>query len=103
MVQDNLKGYAEKSNHELSDHLSDDNHWDKFAEQMSSAWPKSFGKLVPQDDGEARQFLFGAPYLDDDTIFACRKVCELGELPSRVEILFNGVKVHLDHDDDVLW
>ncbi|KAF3021964.1 hypothetical protein E8E14_010100 [Neopestalotiopsis sp. 37M] len=75
MVQDNLKGYAEKSNHELSDHLSDDNHWDKFAEQMSSAWPTSFGKLVPQDDGEARQFLFGAPYLDDDTIFACRKVC----------------------------
>ncbi|KAK9774093.1 hypothetical protein SCAR479_09207 [Seiridium cardinale] len=95
--------YVIKSHHQLSEAISKVNHWKHFADQMSNAWPKSFGFLVTRQDRPPR-FLWqpGTPHLDDGTNYICRKSTPGGD-QSLLEVLFHGFNVHLVADDDVLW
>ncbi|KAK9421753.1 hypothetical protein SUNI508_05354 [Seiridium unicorne] len=95
--------YAMKSHHQLSEVIPEANHWKHFADQMSNAWPKSFGSLFTYEDQPPR-FLWrtGTPPLDDGTNYICRKSTPSGD-QSLLEVLFHGFNVHLVADDDVLW
>lgn len=91
------------SHHELSELLLHVDKWRHFADQMSRAWPATFGSVVSHEEQPAR-FLWrnGAPHLDDGTSYVCRKAMPAGD-QSLLEVLFHGFNVYHAAEDDTLW
>ncbi|KAJ8132322.1 hypothetical protein O1611_g1305 [Lasiodiplodia mahajangana] len=90
--------------HDLLDYLDQDNNWERFARQMSKAWPTSFGSLV-EEDGNTPYFLWQArePYGSTGTSYICRKVAPRSSQPL-LEALFYGYNVYWEPtNNDALW
>ncbi|KAI3319509.1 hypothetical protein HD806DRAFT_525493 [Xylariaceae sp. AK1471] len=91
-----------KTHHELGE-LLHNGELESFTNQLSSAWPTSFGSLI-NDEGQARYFQWhlGAPQLDDGTVILCRKSVTGGS-QQLLQALSDHMGVSLHPSDNTLW
>lgn len=88
---------------DLYEYLIQSGNWDSFYEQMSKAWPVTFGSFITIGR-PTPIFLWQdtKPHLDNGTSYVCRKSEPNGPQPL-LEELFCGTNIHLHPSDDMLW